>query len=438
MLFEDLPTELLLEILTILDYKSLAALAQTSRHFQGYASDNIIWRALYTRSFSRTRHVPCEMEWRNDYATRIASLRELIIRGTNDYQARTVRSIFSEMDVENGKLLADMIEASYVSLRDILVEGQGYALANAQRLIPGWTISGISSFFRRNHDRLHMDPRSEVHLIRMLLARHTGFQMGVTNVETFLKCAHLITYNSVDHPLYFFPPAIYDPTSATDKERYNLRSAVPKHVTTESGSGPVINWGVVETIHSLIKLYRDRMGEAIPRFVKSDDDYESEVPMVPAMFDADLAGNWKGLYGYLDFRELEVLDSTRAFTPDFFDGLQTLKIGHEEDYDLLSHPLDHGEVVERHFDQEQATELEGGPEFEMYLSDDDQQETITIEDAEGVTSQRKYRFVADGTSLHGHFHIHGSTIRQSYIHLITVTDQVRYSRHGSRIQNCAF
>ncbi|CCG84046.1 protein of unknown function [Taphrina deformans PYCC 5710] len=405
--FEDLPTELLLEILSILDHKSLTALAQTSKHFLAYASDDLIWRDLHGRTFSHSRDSVTDEKWMEDYASRIGTLREFIVRGTNDYQARIMRSFFSDMAIENGTILAATIEESDISLKDLLVEAQGYALANVQRLLPGTSISSISGFLGRNRERLQSDPRSEVHLIRMLLSRHTGFEMGVANVELFLKCAHLIIYNSVDHPLYFFPPAVHD--ASDQQQRYNLRKTEHNSQTAEQLQGPVINWGVVETIHSLIKLYRDRMGEAIPRFVKSEDDYEAEVPIVPAMFDADLSGNWKGLYGYLDFRELEVLDFSRAFSPDFFDGLQRLKIGPEESFDTSAHPLDHGEMDERRGDLNEMGDISPSLESEVYLSDDEMEEDLLTDEAKKDQIQERYRFIADGASLHGHFHIHGST-----------------------------
>lgn len=413
MRFEELPSELVGEIVLSLDYKSLVALCQTSKHFFLYADDYPTWRKLHRRTFSPGRETLRGLAWHDDFARRIIALRELLIRGTNDYRADILRRIFSEMSSENGRLLIEMIEESDIGLSSLLVECQGYAIGNVGRLLPRSVVNEVARFLESNRDRIENDPRSEVHLIRMLLARHTGHHMGAKHIEAFLKSAHLITYNSVEHPLFFYQPFVSDPWTRTP--RYHFRSDARNCLMEGANTGPVVNWGVVETIHSLIKLYRDRMGEAIPQFLKSRDDYESEVPMSKEMFDADISGNWRGLYGYLDFRELEVLDSSRAFTPDFFDGLQSLKIQPEEDYDTSRHPLHHGEFMEddelqvRDAMSDHQQDASNEDEEAFYLSEDDDPKQHFSGDS---VKHSKRRFIADGRSVHGTFHIHGSTVRK--------------------------
>lgn len=430
MAIDDLPRELICEIFCLLDHSSLSKVAQTSRKWNELASDRYVWRSLHLQTFSPAR-TPLFESHADDFARRIRSLREFIVRGTNDYEAKLVLRVFSEICPKNGLLLANMIEASDIPLHDILFQCQGYALSSRKRISPRFASkSTINSILDHHRDRLQDDPRSQVFLMRMLLARHTGFRASSQNPELFLMSAHLVVYDSTVHPLFHFPPRL--PGENTSAQRYNLRSAASDDLQSpvngqasarsESESridvvptGPVINWGVVETIHSLVKLYRDRMGEAIPNFIPSRDDYEIEVPMQKCMFDADLSGNWRGLYGYLDFRELEVLDESRAFTPDYFDGIQNLKINEEMPYDTA----DVFDNAFHEYEHHHHRTYRHHPDPDRNIGTDAASEASSSSFASGFMAQpsgsvdhqrqEKQRFTADGHSMHGNFHIHGST-----------------------------
>lgn len=363
---QDLPGELIIAVFSLLDYRSLAAVQQTSKFLRHYASDEHVWKRTHQLTFSPGREVLCKTHAR-DCAERIEALREFIVRGTNDYAANRVRTMFTEMSPVNAQLVAGLLERSNHSLTDILFQGQGYALSSRKRICPRYiSKSTVNAILHRHQDRIQTDPRSQVYLVRMLLARHTGYKASAENPEIFLLSAHLIVYDSIANPLFHFPPLLQEHTN--EPRRYHLRSDREDHASKldiADHPGPVINWGVVETIYSLVKLYRDRMSEAIPHFLPARDDYESDIPMSKCMFDADLSGNWRGLYGYLDFRELEALSADRAFSPDYFDGIQSLRINEEEISDASS---------------------------------DD-----------SLAGTERHEFTADGHSMHGEFHIHGST-----------------------------
>lgn len=351
-------------------------------------------------------------------ADRIKSLHEFIICGTNDYHAASALTIFTEMGPENKVLLTRLLAQSKLSVSSLLVQCQGYVMSNISRLIPCLRSSSqaVSQFCEKHRDRLQSDPRSQVYLLRMLLARFNDCAMSVDALDAFLKGSHLITYQSLEHPLWFLRPG------SSLVERQHFRRGLRCHTGRQLSAsvfdevkpgGPIVDWGVVETIHSLIKLYRDRMGEAIPGFIKSTHDYETEVPMCSSMFDADLSGNWFGLYGYLDFRELDRLNATREFSPDFFDGIQYLRIGEEHAYNYTNHPLEHG----GHMEARATARVANGSSNDNDDNEDSADDADTIIDAEhgsdSTGDARKLRFIADGSSVHGEFHIHGSTIRES-------------------------
>lgn len=436
MLLDELPEELLLQSLALLDYSSLASLSSTNRFFHYLTQDHTLWRAVYERTFSPSRRTPSTNEWRASCAARIENLRGFLVRGSNNYHAASARTIFTEMGPENGALLVHLLERSDYTMDSLLVQCQGFAVSNARRLLPRLPApAALTKLVAMLRERLQEDPRSQTFLLRMLLARHTGHIMSVDAVETFLRCSHLVVYKSIDHPLWFFPPRIKRVVSQRDRRslrsnRTYGQSATSQEIEAEEGEeiGPVINWGVVETISSMIKLYRDHLSDAIPGFSKSRDDYEYEVPMCSSMFDADLSGNWRGLYGYLDFREFDALDATRAFSPDFFDGIQSLKISSEHAFASSDHPLEHNE--------EDGTPevLPESPYSDIASDTESRQSELGAKQSE-MNIQRQ-RFIAEGSSIHGEFHVHGSTMRKHNLYPLNIGEcsPARNPQYGARLQ----
>lgn len=382
----------MLEVCARLDYKSLSALAQSSRLFNHVTQDPLVWRRLSQRTFSPVREPPALDEWEEHFKLRIRALRELLIRGTNDFHAATIRRLFSEMTDQTVAFIATLIKDSPLSLESLLVESQGYVLANAHRILPMAEDPDVIFFLQKNRDRLSEDPRSEAHLARILLARLTGHRMNFVNVDRFLRTAHLITYDSKHYPIYTYP------------------HLGPQQAKSQETGDAVVHWGVIECIYALIKFYRDRMEDAIPHFTRQEDDFEAEVPVISSMFDANLAGNWNGLYGYLDFPELEALDYTRPFTPDYFDGLSRLQFSRE--FDAADDEEDDEETLEISSDESNVSDYEA--------EHDHGRESTARENAQkkatGDTSAHSRRkFTANGSSMHGRFHIHGSVKRTQLI-----------------------
>lgn len=403
----NLPGEIILDILSCLDHGDICNLASSCRQMLHFAKDDRIWRSAHGRSFSKGRKLIELGQWRQDYSNRISALRELLVRGTNDFHAATARKLFTEMSSENEALLKTFLARSEISVQHLTVQCQGYVMSNVRSLLPAACLE-VRPFENLHRRRIAAEPRSEVYLLRMLLARQTQQFMDVSNVEVFLRCAHLVAYNALEYPILFFPPGMIQ--HLRSQSRYELRSSNSMRSTVAQKpyeptgvAGAVINWGVVETIYTLVRLYMDRMPEAIPNFVQPRDHYEPEVPMSAQMFDADLSGNWRGLYSYLDFRELEVLDSSRPFTPDFFDGMQNMKISAERPAESFSHAEKHGE---ENLGPNGLDVLQG-----LFAS----QSSATATDPSAVEAAQEVfydrcRFTADGESIRGRFHIHGSTL----------------------------
>ncbi|BFZ53940.1 F-box protein of unknown function [Savitreella phatthalungensis] len=387
---ETLPDEVLVQCLHRLDYISLCRMAQVSRRLYTLASDASVWQQIMSTTLDKVRSRDEDVDmvsstsrsasWRtsagiSDHESscrrtvreRVEAIREFLQFGTTDFTARTLRRHFSELNSKNALLLSRLLQQSVLDIDDVCVDMRGHAFSRKSMPRLGRDLARLreqghffpesaetlDQYLLRHNDRLVVDPRSEIYLVRMLLSRLHNRKASPRHLREFLTVAHLIVYDSISYPILYYPPR--NPVSTTS--RRFLRSAA---INTNA---PQVNWGVVETIYSMFSLYRDLMPENIPGFVPSRQWIEGEVPMTASMFNADITGNWHGLYGYLDFRELEVLDDWRPLTPDYFDGCQNVRFRQEE-------PIPKSSPDE----------------------------------------PQRWQFSGDGHSPHGPFHIHGTTV----------------------------
>lgn len=284
-----------------------------------------LWSELFLRTFdtstSTVRSTPKD-DYKDRLIHRIETLREFIVRGTDDFHAATMRRLFSEMNMRrsagNAALIAGLIEDSEIPISQILQDGRGFVMSTKSMFKATRSQTGSN--------KNQLDSRSEVYLIRMLLARITGYQAAKRDLPDFLQLAHLVVYNSSRFPLFTDPIAGDNTTSSDPTYRLEMNETDSKVVNGDSEHIFSVHWGVVEAIYSLIRLYIDRLPESIPTFCPPRDFIEPEVPLESCMFSAPITGHWKGLYGYLDFRDLERLSVDSSVSPDCFDGLQNICI----------------------------------------------------------------------------------------------------------------
>ncbi|ORY79846.1 hypothetical protein BCR37DRAFT_393926 [Protomyces lactucae-debilis] len=392
-MLQELPDELLGEIVSLLDYRSVARLAQTSRSFAALASDALLWQHVYASTF--------DAPYRRDCASRtvegvLGGLREprgrthkdklkarldalhAFLNYDTDLHCPTLLSLFYEMGEANAMVVSRCVavkerkfedrEAECQAVRfELLCGGMPWQLArdfatkrninlgngHPQDIVKYFLSYPPGHGFEGRGRRQDLDPRSDYFLARMLFARQQGYRASPSFVHdmsswtsSFLKASSMIVYDSIAYPLFHFPPhnirePIRDhpmPRTLEDRARYHLRSGNrrPAPITaTATCREPCVNWGVVETILQMVGLYKHGLPDLIPGLSIPRDCLEHEVPMEACMFDAGLAGHYRGVYAYLDFRELEHLDFGRPLAPDYFDGIQELVIEEEEAVEMF-------------------------------------------------------------------------------------------------------